>query len=70
MVKIADAAIVATSGETHHPNIAFTGRSADRVCGTVFEIPDAELASADAYEAYAYPKHALAVVISRARFRR
>lgn len=56
MVKIEDAGVVATSGKTHHPIVAFTGASGDRVAGTVFEITDAELAAADAYEVDAYKR--------------
>ncbi len=54
MVKIDDADVVAKSGKTHHPIVAFTGKDADRVAGTVFEITGAELAAADAYEVDAY----------------
>jgi len=50
LVKIEDAAIAATSGKTHHANAAFSGRSDDRINGTVFEITDDELAAADRYE--------------------
>ena len=56
MVKIEDPAVVATSGKTHHPIVAYTGADADRVAGTVFEITDAELAAADAYEVDAYKR--------------
>jgi gamma-glutamylcyclotransferase (GGCT)/AIG2-like uncharacterized protein YtfP len=49
-VAISDPAVVAASGKTHHPILSFTGRLADRVSGTVFEVTDAELAQADAYE--------------------
>ena len=54
MVRIEDADVVAKSGKTHHPIVAFTGEREDRVAGTVFEISDAELAAADAYEVDAY----------------
>ncbi len=54
MVEIEDAEVIAKSGMTHHPIVAFTGRSEDRVAGTVFEISDVELESADAYEVDAY----------------
>ncbi|HEY1863511.1 MAG TPA: gamma-glutamylcyclotransferase family protein [Roseiarcus sp.] len=54
MVAIDDPEVVRTSGKTHHPIVAFTGASEDRVPGTVFEITDAELAYADAYEVAAY----------------
>ena len=56
MVKIDDPAVVATSGKTHHPIVQFTGDDGDRVTGTVFDISDAELASADAYEVAAYKR--------------
>jgi hypothetical protein len=56
MVKIEDAEVVATSGKTHHPIVAYTGAPEDRVAGTVFEITDAELAAADAYEVDAYKR--------------
>src|ERR1700693_2353365 len=54
MVAIDDPEVVRTSGKTHHPIVAFTGASADRVPGMVFEISDVELAHADAYEVAAY----------------
>jgi Gamma-glutamyl cyclotransferase, AIG2-like len=54
MVEIDDPGVVRTSGKTHHPIVAFTGQVGDRVPGAVFEISDAELARADAYEVAAY----------------
>ena len=39
-----------SSVETPYPNIAFNGRHQSRVDGMVFEVTDAELAAADAYE--------------------
>ena len=54
MVAIDDSEVVRTSGKTHHPIVAFTGAGDDRVAGMVFEIADAELAHADAYEVAAY----------------
>ena len=56
MVTIEDADVVAKSGKTDHPIVAFTGRSEDRVAGTVFEISDAEIAAADAYEVDVYKR--------------
>lgn len=53
-VEIGDADVVATSGETHHPIVKPSGRPEDRVPGMVFEITDAELASADEYEEEQY----------------
>ena len=55
-VTIEDADVVAKSGKTDHPIVAFTGRSEDRVAGTVFEISEAELAASDAYEVAAYKR--------------
>ena len=54
MVKIDDPQVVATSGKTHHPIVAYTGNAADRVEGTVFAITPEELAHADEYEVDAY----------------
>lgn len=50
LVKIDDAQVVATSGQTHHPIVEPSGDGADRVDGTVFAISADELARADAYE--------------------
>ena len=49
-VRIADPAVAAALGQTHHANATFTGTHADRVAGTVFTVTDAELAAADGYE--------------------
>ena len=54
VAAIDDPEVVRMSGKTHHPIVAFTGRHEDRVPGAVFEITDAELAHADAYEVAAY----------------
>jgi hypothetical protein len=54
MVAIDDPGVVRTSGKTHHPMVAFTGHAQDRAPGALFEISDAELAYADAYEVAAY----------------
>ncbi len=54
MVAIQDPEVVRTSGKAHHPIVAFTGKNEDRVAGAAFEITDAELARADAYEVAAY----------------
>jgi hypothetical protein len=50
-VRIEDRETVATLGRTHHANVTFNGRTDSRVPGTAFEITDAELASADEFEA-------------------
>jgi gamma-glutamylcyclotransferase (GGCT)/AIG2-like uncharacterized protein YtfP len=61
MVAIDDPEVVATSGKTHHPIVKHSGVATDRVAGTVFEISDAELAQADAYEVDAYRRVAVAL---------
>jgi gamma-glutamylcyclotransferase (GGCT)/AIG2-like uncharacterized protein YtfP len=56
IVEVGNADVVARSGKTHHPIVVFTGNSEDRVSGSVFEISDTELESADAYEVDAYKR--------------
>jgi len=55
-IEIDDAEVVATSGEKHHPIVAYTGKAADSVAGTVFEITHDELLNADAYEVDDYAR--------------
>jgi hypothetical protein len=62
MVLIEDQEVKAKSGKTHHPIVKFTGRSSDRVDGTVFEITEVELGAADAYEVDAYKR--IAVILA------
>jgi gamma-glutamylcyclotransferase (GGCT)/AIG2-like uncharacterized protein YtfP len=59
MHAIDDSEVVATSGKTHHPIVRPSGSASDRVAGTVFEISDAELAQADAYEVADYRRVAV-----------
>jgi len=59
MVKIEDPAVVATSGETHHPIVVFTGQCSDLVDGMVFAVTADELRSADMYEVAAYKRIAV-----------
>jgi gamma-glutamylcyclotransferase (GGCT)/AIG2-like uncharacterized protein YtfP len=54
LFEVEDPEFVATSGKAHHAIVAFTGRPDARVRGTVFEVTDAELARADAYEPAGY----------------
>ncbi|WP_322080792.1 gamma-glutamylcyclotransferase family protein [Burkholderia sp. BCC1972] len=54
MLKIEDPEVVATSGKTHHPVVAYTGLPGDRVTGAVFAITREELQHADDYEVAAY----------------
>ncbi len=59
LMKIDDADVVATSGKTHHPFATFTGRDADGIAGTVFQITEEELRNADNYEVAAYQRIAV-----------
>ena len=56
LVRIEAAAVLAASGLSHHPIVRFSGDTDDRVAGTVFEVSDAELAQADAYEVSDYQR--------------
>ena len=56
LLKIEDPDFVATSGKAHHAIVTFNGRDDSRVSGTVFEVSDEELASADAYEPAGYER--------------
>lgn len=58
LLRIDDPAVIAASGKSQHPIAKFNGLSASRVRGTVFEISDAELISADRYEIAAYERMA------------
>ena len=48
--------VVATSGQAQPPIVKFAGRPESRLSGTVFEVSDAELESADRYEVSAYQR--------------
>ncbi|QEO14885.1 gamma-glutamylcyclotransferase [Agromyces intestinalis] len=56
MLRIADPAVVALSGEAEHPILERTGDPADRVEGAVLELTAAQLAAADAYEVDDYAR--------------
>jgi Gamma-glutamyl cyclotransferase, AIG2-like len=64
LVRIEDPQVVATSGKTHHANVAFNGDEESRVPGTVFEITDAELVAVDAYEVAFLYKRVAAMLAS------
>lgn len=57
-LEIRDAAVVATSGQTHHPILVRTDGDghADAVEGSVFAVTPDELAQADAYEVADYQR--------------
>ena len=56
LLKIEDPDFVATSGKAHHAIVKFNGRDDSRVSGTVFEVSEEELESADAYEPAGYKR--------------
>jgi gamma-glutamylcyclotransferase (GGCT)/AIG2-like uncharacterized protein YtfP len=59
MVVIEDPQVVTTSGKTQHPIVRQSRDPASRVTGTVFELSDAEIRSADEYEVSAYRRIAV-----------
>jgi gamma-glutamylcyclotransferase (GGCT)/AIG2-like uncharacterized protein YtfP len=56
VLRIEDPAFVATSGKADHAIVKFNGRHESRVRGTVFELSESELASADDYEPAGYKR--------------
>jgi hypothetical protein len=63
--RIEDPQVIATSGKEWHTMAVFNGDAASRIPGKVFEISDAELARADAYEVAAYRRQLLTLVSGR-----
>ena len=53
-VEITDADVIRKSGAATHPIVVASANPADRVAGTVFQITEAELSAADAYEVSDY----------------
>jgi len=56
LLEIADPAVLAMSGKTHHPIVQESGDLSDEIAGTVFEITAQELAAADEYEVADYKR--------------
>jgi len=56
LLKIEDPEFVATSGKAQHAIVRFNGKPDSRVSGTVFELSEGELASADRYEPAGYKR--------------
>jgi len=56
LFEIKDAAVVATSGKTHHLMARPSANPADEVTGKAFRLTAAELAAADTYEVSAYKR--------------
>jgi gamma-glutamylcyclotransferase (GGCT)/AIG2-like uncharacterized protein YtfP len=65
MLKIDDAEVVRLSGKTHHPILKHTGKDAERVAGTVFEISEDELIRANTYEVSDYKRVAALLASGR-----
>lgn len=55
-LAISDPEVVRLSGKAVHTIACFTGDSADRIAGILFEISEEELAASDAYEVDAYAR--------------
>ena len=55
-IEIEDPEFVAASGRSRHAIVTFNGNDGSRVRGTVFELSDSELASADRYEPAGYQR--------------
>jgi hypothetical protein len=55
-VKITDPKVLAMSGEAIHPMLVWTGEPHDQVEGMVFQVTEAELRQADAYEVADYQR--------------
>ena len=62
---VRDPAFVAASGKAEHAIVRFNGRDDSRVPGIVFEVTDAELARADAYEPSGYVRVAATLASGR-----
>ena len=61
LLEIGDPAIASALGQTHYAMARRTGRSADVVTGTVFDLTPDELQDADRYEIDEYKR--IAVVL-------
>jgi len=55
-IEITDPDVLATSGETFHPILRYTGNASHFVLGSLFEITTAELKHADSYEVDDYER--------------
>lgn len=68
LVEITDAAVLATSGQTHHPilvPVPVDGDGRAAVPGTVLALTPAELAAADDYEVDDYTRVAVSLASGR-----
>lgn len=55
-LELTDPTTVSLSGKTRHSIAKFTGRPADTISGTVYELTPEELSSADGYEVPEYKR--------------
>lgn len=55
-IKITDPKVIESSGADVHPILEYTGNETDFVEGTLFELTDKELISADEYEVDEYKR--------------
>jgi Gamma-glutamyl cyclotransferase, AIG2-like len=65
LAEVSDPDFVATSGKSQHAIVTFNGRSSSRVRGTVYNVTDTDLASADAYEPDGYTRVLAALASGR-----
>ena len=56
MIEITDPDVIRKSGKNFHPIVVASDNPADEISGKVFEITEAELAAADAYEVSDYKR--------------
>lgn len=59
MLEITDPHVIATSGKTHHPIIAYTGAASDGVDGMALLLTQQELEQADGYEVADYQRQSV-----------
>ena len=62
LIRIDDPRVATMSGKAHHPIVKYNGKVDSRVTGTVFELSESELASADQYEPAPYTR--IAVILA------
>jgi hypothetical protein len=55
-IKITDPKVIESSGTDIHPILKYTGNNSDFVEGTLFDVTDKELISADEYEVDDYKR--------------
>lgn len=63
--EVSDPDFVTSSGKPQLAIVTFNGRSSSRVRGTVFDVTDGDLASADAYEPDGYTRVLAALASGR-----